>query len=117
MLATQPTLTLNNGVDLPALGFGVFQTPGDVTQGAVGLRNRRPPAVQVPAQDDLRGALVVLRGDARVRPERIAENLAIFDFSLTADDLAAINALDTGVRGGPNQDEVDFLTFNRPIPE
>src|SRR6266536_2657208 len=35
MLATQPTRTLNNGVDLPALGFGVFQTPPDVTQAAV----------------------------------------------------------------------------------
>src|SRR3954469_5195156 len=35
MLATESTLTLNNGVDLPALGFGVFQTPPDVTQTAV----------------------------------------------------------------------------------
>src|SRR5436309_10739398 len=34
MLATQPNLTLNNGVELPALGFGVFQTPPDVTQAA-----------------------------------------------------------------------------------
>jgi len=34
MLATQPKLTLNNGVELPALGFGVFQTPPDVTQTA-----------------------------------------------------------------------------------
>ena len=35
MLATQPKLTLNNGVELPALGFGVFQTPPVVTQTAV----------------------------------------------------------------------------------
>ena len=34
MLSTQPKLTLNNGVELPALGFGVFQTPPDVTQAA-----------------------------------------------------------------------------------
>ena len=34
MLSTQPKLTLNNGVELPALGFGVFQTPPDVTQSA-----------------------------------------------------------------------------------
>ena len=52
-----------------------------------------------------------------VRPERIEENLDVFGFGLTADEVAAIDALDTGVRGGPNQDEVDFRTFNRPIPE
>jgi diketogulonate reductase-like aldo/keto reductase len=52
-----------------------------------------------------------------VRPDRIAENLDVFDFALTAEEIAAIDALDTGVRGGPNQDEVDFLTLDRPIPE
>jgi diketogulonate reductase-like aldo/keto reductase len=52
-----------------------------------------------------------------VRPQRIAENLDVFGFSLSTDEIATINALDTGVRGGPNQDELDFRTFNRPIPE
>ncbi len=28
-------VTLNNGVEMPALGFGVFQTPPDVTADAV----------------------------------------------------------------------------------
>ena len=35
MSDTQPTITLNNGVELPALGFGVFLTQPDVTQAAV----------------------------------------------------------------------------------
>ena len=52
-----------------------------------------------------------------VRPLRIAENLDVFGFSLSAEEIAAIDALDTGVRGGPNQDELDFRTFNRPISE
>ena len=52
-----------------------------------------------------------------VRPERIAENLDVFDFALTADEIARIDGLDTGVRGGPNQDEMDFRTFDRTIPE
>ena len=29
------TLTLNNGVEMPALGLGVFQTPPDETRAAV----------------------------------------------------------------------------------
>ncbi|MFL5715590.1 MAG: aldo/keto reductase, partial [Chloroflexota bacterium] len=32
---SRPVITLNNGVELPALGFGVFQTPRDVTQACV----------------------------------------------------------------------------------
>lgn len=30
-----PSLKLNNGVDIPALGFGVYQTPPDETLAAV----------------------------------------------------------------------------------
>jgi diketogulonate reductase-like aldo/keto reductase len=52
-----------------------------------------------------------------VRPERIAENLDVFGFSLTAEEVAAIDALETGVRGGPDQDALDFRSFGRMIPE
>src|SRR5438552_5989178 len=31
----QPSIQLNNAVELPAIGFGVFQTPPDATVGAV----------------------------------------------------------------------------------
>ena len=34
-MTTIPTLTLNNGVAMPALGLGVFQTPPDETRDAV----------------------------------------------------------------------------------
>lgn len=37
-----------------------------------------------------------------VTPKRIAENIDVFDFSLTAAELAEISALDTGIRGGPD---------------
>ena len=32
---TTPTINLNNGVEMPALGFGVFQTPSEQTIDAV----------------------------------------------------------------------------------
>ncbi|MBD8043485.1 aldo/keto reductase [Arthrobacter sp. Sa2BUA2] len=41
-----------------------------------------------------------------VTPKRIAENINIFDFSLTAPELSDISALDTGIRGGPNPQEI-----------
>jgi diketogulonate reductase-like aldo/keto reductase len=51
------------------------------------------------------------------RAERIAENFDVFDFELTNGQLAAIDALDTGVRGGPDPDSITLETFGMPIPE
>jgi diketogulonate reductase-like aldo/keto reductase len=53
-----------------------------------------------------------------VTPSRIAENLDIFDFELTTDQLTAIDALDTGVRGGPQPEQITRENFSRiVIPE
>jgi len=52
-----------------------------------------------------------------VTPERIAENFDVFDFELTAEQLAAIDALDTGLRGGPEPADVTREAFHRDIPE
>jgi diketogulonate reductase-like aldo/keto reductase len=51
------------------------------------------------------------------KPGRIAENFDVFDFGLSTDELAAIDALDTGQRGGPEPADITLEAFGREIPE
>jgi diketogulonate reductase-like aldo/keto reductase len=50
-----------------------------------------------------------------VNPERIKENIDVFDFELTGGEVAAIDGLDTGVRGGPDPETFDMTTFPKTI--
>ncbi|MEZ2388333.1 aldo/keto reductase [bacterium RCC_150] len=50
-------------------------------------------------------------------PGRIAENFDVFDFELSGDELASIDALDRGVRNGPDPDEARLERFAMVIPE
>lgn len=52
-----------------------------------------------------------------VTPSRIKENFEVTDFELTADQLAAIDALDTDVRGGPEPEAINRQTAWMDIPE
>ncbi len=81
---------------------------GDTTIAAIAERLDRTPA-QVTLRWHLqRGDIVFPKSTHR---ERIEENFALFDFELTADDVAAIAALDRGESGrtGPNPNTFDMI--------
>ena len=126
---TAPLFRLNNGIELPALGLGVFQTPPDETTAAatealrVGHRHIDTAATRThdksPAQVMLRWGIQEGRSviPKSTRPERITENFGGFDFELSAAEISAIDALDTGVRGGPDPASIPLETFGRTILE
>jgi len=172
VLVQVPTVSLNNGVETPILGFGVFQIPAEETELAVvgalaagyrhldtaasygneeavgraiaasgiargelfvttklwvqdagedstkkafeswgGFAEGRnnlfsdPTLTQIGAAHGKSIAQVVLRWLTQrnivaipksVRPERMAQNLDVFDFTLTDDEMAHIATMDTG---------------------
>jgi diketogulonate reductase-like aldo/keto reductase len=51
------------------------------------------------------------------KPIRIAQNIDVFDFELSFDEMTAIDGLDTSRRGGPEPDVVTLEAFGREIPE
>jgi 2,5-diketo-D-gluconate reductase A len=50
-----------------------------------------------------------------ITPSRIAENFGVFGFTLAAGELAAIDALDTGLRGGPDPELISTRTYTKTI--
>ena len=51
------------------------------------------------------------------RPARIAENIDVFDFKITDDDLAAIDRLNTGRRSGPEPGDITLESSAGRSPE
>ena len=52
-----------------------------------------------------------------VKPHRIAENFDVFDFTMTTEEIAEIDVLDTGVRGGLDPDSLNLESHGFVIPE
>ena len=85
-----------------------------------------PVIAQIAAEHGKTPAQVMLRWHLQegrsaipksVNPDRIAANFDVFDFELTTDQIAAIDGLNTGVRGGPEPETVTPEAFGRDIPE
>jgi hypothetical protein len=56
-------------------------------------------------------------GGTLPRPEKIAQDLEVFDVELVTDQLAAIDDLATSNRGGPSPQNITLANFGTPIPE
>ncbi|MFD9669295.1 aldo/keto reductase [Rhodococcus sp. NPDC059968] len=89
-------------------------TLDDPTIGNIAAAHGKTPAQTMLRWHLQQGRQVIPKS---VTPSRITENFDVFDFDLTADQLAAIDALDTGVRGGPEPDDITRETFGLEIAE
>jgi diketogulonate reductase-like aldo/keto reductase len=93
---------------------GTKSTFDDPTIGEIARRHGKSPAQVMLRWHLQEGRSAIPKS---VKPARIAENFDVFDFVLTAEQVAAIDALDTGVRGGPEPDSITLENYGGPIPE
>lgn len=99
----------------PGFADGTAQNPlHDPVITAIGARHGKSAAQVMIRWHLQRGRSAIPKS---VRPERIAENFDVFDFELTDADLTAIDALDLGIRRGPEPDEVRPASRSYVIPE
>ncbi len=89
-------------------------TLADPTIGDVARAHGRTPAQVMLRWHLQQGRSAIPKS---VTPSRIAENFAVTDFTLSEAELAAIDGLDTGVRGGPDPDTFRPEAFDRAVPE
>jgi diketogulonate reductase-like aldo/keto reductase len=93
---------------------GHTSTLQDSTIAAIAAAHAKSPAQVMLRWHLQQGRSIIPKS---TKPQRIAENFDVFDFDLSTDELAAIDGLDTGQRGGPEPSAITLETFNREIPE
>jgi 2,5-diketo-D-gluconate reductase A len=98
----------------PGWGEGRRSVLDDDTIGRIAQSHDRTPAQIMLRWHLQQGRSVIPKS---TNPERITQNIDIFDFELIAGELSEIDVLDRGVRGGPDPDEVDPSTWDLTIPE
>ena len=88
----------------------------DATIGRIASDHDKTPAQIILSWHIRQGHIVIPKS---MRAERMEENLAIFDFALSTDEIASISALDRGEAGriGPNPDTFDWIPAvgERPV--
>jgi 2,5-diketo-D-gluconate reductase A len=78
----------------------------DPTLDEIARRVGKTPAQVVLRWHIERGDIVFPKS---VSPDRIKENIAIFDFELSGEDVEAISALNRNERTGPDPDQFDYI--------
>jgi 2,5-diketo-D-gluconate reductase A len=86
----------------------------DPTVAAIGQTHSKTPAQVMLRWHLQHGRSAIPKS---TKPARIAENFDVFNFDLSTDELAAIDALNTGNRNGPDPDEAREERFAMLIPE
>ena len=86
----------------------------DETIGQIAQAHGKSPAQVMLAWGVQQGRSVIPKS---TKVARIAENIDVFDFTLSPEELTAIDALDKGVRGGPEPEDVTLEAMGREIPE
>ena len=110
-----PTITLNNGVEMPALGFGVFQTPPDETATAVdtALRIGYRHVDTAAAYGNERGVADGLRRSGLSRSEVFIETKVwVSDYGYDE----TLHALDKSA-AKLGLDQIDLLILHQPMPQ
>jgi 2,5-diketo-D-gluconate reductase A len=92
---------------------GHTSTLEDPTIAEIAERHGRTPAQVMLRWGLQQGRAVIPKS---TKPERIAENFDVFDFDLTDGELSAIDALDTGRRGGPAPEAITLESYGKEIP-
>ena len=100
--------TAKNGIQVQAWGPLGQGTNGVLSDPAIAViaKNHEKSIAQVILRWHMqRGSVTIPRS---TNPAHIAENIAIFDFELTKDDMATINALNKNTRTNPKNDPDNF---------
>lgn len=98
----------------PGWGDERVSVMDDPTIGSIAEAHGRTPAQVMLRWHVQQGRNAIPKS---TNPGRIAENFDVSDFALTDDELARLDALETGRRNGPDPDGTDTSRFDRVIPE
>lgn len=78
----------------------------DATIGAIAAKHGKTAAQVILRWDIQHGIITIPKS---INRERIASNVQVFDFQLTAEEMATIDAMNTNTRYGPDPDDAAFL--------